>query len=113
MPDFDAAFDADEPDEFVMEVMEGGAANNVRRYTWDDASSLPREFAAAGDASGIENDAAKDFPFPGESPPGPEDGERGEGTPPPPPPPGDGEKQPEPEVSVPTREAEAFSIKFN
>jgi Flp pilus assembly protein CpaB len=66
MPVFEPDFGLQPEDSgFVMEVLEGGSSESVRRYTWDSDGQLPRELTAVGGgAESIEEEATDDFPFP-------------------------------------------------
>jgi pilus assembly protein CpaB len=84
LPVFETDFSPEPADSgFVMEVLEGGSAESVRRYTWDTDSELPRELTSVGSSGGEElaDEASDDFPFPID-----EEGEEGE--------PADGEETP-------------------
>jgi Flp pilus assembly protein CpaB len=65
MPTFEPQFEVQE-NGFIMEVLEGGSAETVRRYTWDSSDELPRELTSSGGPAAVpyEDEVADDFPFP-------------------------------------------------
>ncbi len=54
--------------EFVMEIMEGGASN-VRRFRWDDRESLPRELTNEDNNANAAPEMEFPFPTAGDLPP--------------------------------------------
>ncbi len=55
-------------EQYFMEVLEGGSSSAVRRYSFDDRDSLPREVSSTGGETSPAP-PANDFPFPNEGSP--------------------------------------------